>query len=122
MCLQDLQMARRMGNTTHPVTTTSLALPADPRRVRLIVSCINGYATIFAGSTTGDPQIFQVGSGLNETGATNNGNYAVLRVEDFGLILMGNLLIFGTGAGPSISVVETYLLPELDQLVSNGVK
>lgn len=118
MCLADYQMAQRTRTRVQAVTGGGLALPADPTRLRLVVSTATGLLVVYRGTTGNDPARQIATVGYNDTGGTvSYSGTLVMRVEDYGTMLLDNLFIFPFAAGFGDACMEVLALPDLDRTI-----
>lgn len=119
MCIADMAAGRR---TITRRTNQSLAnlesihLPADPRRLRLVVSANNAASFLTLSDRSGDIQGWAY---LPSFGGTVP---VVLRVEEYGILIMSDVYIFNA-SGTDRTVTATEILADytLDQVIQREV-
>lgn len=121
MCLADYKMAQRTGSRRIDIAGANALIPANPTRLRLIVSATNGNIYISADGGPLGSAIPIASVGYNDgAGGVLFGQTLVMRVEDYGTILLGGLRVNTSVLPTYASVVEVYALPDLDHAIQGN--
>ena len=99
MCIADMAAGRRTKVIKYAAAGTAaspVVLPANPYRLRLVVAGIEEQFRYTVGISASQSDAFFVGF----NGTTNTPN--VLRVEDYGLLLLGQLWVQTSSFTPTV--------------------
>lgn len=121
MCLQDYQMAKKTAANLSDATVGNVALTGSATRLRVVVSVYKGVVVVRQGSLNAGPIICYVGSALQDVTSTDGeAQTLVMRLEDWGIVLLGPLFFSPATALAQYAVSEISAQPVLDRLISEG--
>lgn len=113
MCMEDITIGRESNNLFQPVVlapATSILITGDARRTRLIISGSNDKIAVsdnmfncglFAGSTSDFTKLICWLGPIP--------NPAILRIEDFGNVLTGNLFLTNNSVVAEVYFMQVFL-------------
>lgn len=119
MCIQDMAIARRtiVRQHTHDKAAAAYtALPANPRRIRLIVNAHAGSVQVATGNPTAVGNILGVATTAGENTAL------VMRLEDYGAALTGELILGNGATANNGSVAEVLADDPLDAEIERAAR